>query len=64
MFKVLLYKNSGEVSEYETASMQYAKRYADLYKDEFPFVEIIQCENGVESVFETFGHRTENNSAR
>ena len=57
MFKVLLHKSSGEVCEYATPSMQYAKRYADLYKDDFPFIEIIRCENGEESVFETFGSR-------
>ena len=55
MFKVLLHKSPGEISEYATPSLQYAKRYADLYKDEFPFTEIIECADGIDSVIETFG---------
>lgn len=57
MFKVLLHKRSGEVSEYTTASLQYAKRYADLYKNDYPFVEILREEDGKETVYETFGSR-------
>ena len=62
MFKVLLHKCSGEVSEYTTPSLQYAKRYADLYKNDYPFVEIMQWENGKETVFETFGSRQTDNA--
>ena len=57
MFKVLLHKSSGEISEYATPSLQYAKRYADLYKSEFPFAEIIECADEINSVIETFGTR-------
>lgn len=57
MFKVILHSADGRTEEYSTASMQYAKRYADLYKSDYPFVEIIQIENGEEKIFETFGKR-------
>lgn len=53
----MLHRADGSTEEYSTASMQYAKRYADLYKSDYPFVEIIQIDNGEEKVFETFGKR-------
>ena len=56
MFKVILHKASGEFTEYTTPSLQYAKRYADLYKDDYPFIELIQSDGNNETVFETFGN--------
>lgn len=56
MFRVILHSSDGEKKEYSTALLQYAKRYADLYKDDYPFVEIILIrEDGSESIYETFG---------
>lgn len=55
MFKVLLHNSTDEVIEYATPVLQYAKRYADLYRDDFPFVEIISCGEWGERVIETFG---------
>ena len=57
MFKVRQYLDDGSVEEYNVASLQYAKRYADLYKTDFKFTEIVLCENGRERVIETFGSR-------
>lgn len=57
MFKVYLHNSSDEISEYATPMLQYAKRYADLYREEFPFVEIIACTDSGERVIETFGAR-------
>lgn len=57
MFKVYLHSSTEEISKFETPVLQYAKRYADLYRDDFPFVEIIACTDGEESVIETFGTR-------
>ena len=57
MYKVRLYLENGSVEEYNAASLQYAKRYADLYKTDFKFTEIVLCENGRERVIETFGSR-------
>lgn len=58
MFKVRQYLDDGSVEEYNAASLQYAKRYADLYKTDFKFTEIVLIENGQERVIETFGSRT------
>ena len=58
MFKVRQYLDDGSFKEYSAASLQYAKRYADLYKSDFKFTEIVLCENGQERVIETFGART------
>ena len=55
MYKVILHSPSGETAEYSTAFLHYAKRYADLYKDDYPFVEIVECSDGAETVIETFG---------
>ena len=57
MFKVLLYSSSDEISAYETPVLQYAKRYADLYRDDCPFVEILLCDDDGDRVIETFGVR-------
>ena len=57
MYKVRLYLENGSVEEYNAASLQYAKRYADLYKTDFKFTEIVLIENGQERVIETFGSR-------
>lgn len=57
MFKVRLSSASGETKEYSTATLQYAKRYADLYKDDFGYTEIIRCTETEEQVIETFGER-------
>ena len=57
MFKVRQYLDDGSVEEYNAASLQYAKRYADLYKTDFKFTEIVLIENGRERVIETFGSR-------
>lgn len=57
MFKVRQYLDDGSVEEYNAASLQYAKRYADLYKTDFKFTEIVLIENGQERVIETFGSR-------
>ena len=56
MFKVVLHAGTGETSEYRAPSLQYAKRYADLYKDDYPYVEIIKSEDGIDTIFETFGN--------
>ena len=58
MYKVRQHLDDGSVEEYNAASLQYAKRYADLYKTDFKFTEIVLIENGQESVIETFGSRT------
>lgn len=57
MYKVRQHLDDGSVEEYNAASLQYAKRYADLYKTDFRFTEIVLCENGRERVIETFGSR-------
>ena len=57
MFKVRQYLENGDIKEYDAASLQYAKRYADLYKTDFKFTEIVLIENGRERVIETFGSR-------
>ena len=57
MFKVRQYLDDGSFKEYNAASLQYAKRYADLYKTDFKFTEIVLIENGRERVIETFGSR-------
>ncbi len=57
MFKVYFHNGSDEISQYTTPVLQYAKRYADLYRDDFPFVEISSCDDGMEKVIETFGVR-------
>lgn len=57
MYKVRQYLDDGSVEEYHAASLQYAKRYADLYKTDFKFTEIVLIENGQERVIETFGSR-------
>lgn len=57
MFKVRQHLDDGSVEEYNAASLQYAKRYADLYKTDFKFTEIVLIENGQERVIETFGSR-------
>ena len=57
MFRVYLHDGAGEISEYETPVLQYAKRYADLYREDFPFVEIVCCGDDGERVVETFGTR-------
>ena len=57
MFKVRQYLDDDSVEEYNAASLQYAKRYADLYKTDFKFTEIVLIENGQERVIETFGSR-------
>lgn len=57
MFRVYLHDSADQISEYETPVLQYAKRYADLYRDDFPYVEIIACTDGAEKVIETFGVR-------
>lgn len=57
MYKVRQHLDDGSVEEYNAASLQYAKRYADLYKTDFKFTEIVLCENGRERVIETFGSR-------
>ena len=57
MFKVRQYLDDGSFKEYNAASLQYAKRYADLYKTDFKFTEIVLIENGQERVIETFGSR-------
>lgn len=57
MYKVRQYLDDGSVEEYNAASLQYAKRYADLYKTDFKFTEIVLIENGQERVIETFGSR-------
>lgn len=57
MYKVRQYLDDGSFKEYSAASLQYAKRYADLYKTDFRFTEIVFCENGQERVVETFGSR-------
>ena len=57
MFKVRQYLDDGSVEEYNAALLQYAKRYADLYKTDFKFTEIVLIENGQERVIETFGSR-------
>lgn len=59
MYKVVLHTASGKTQEYTTPMLQYAKRYADLYKDRFPFVEIIRTDAGGETVIETFGQHTD-----
>ena len=46
MYKVRQYLDDGSVEEYNAASLQYAKRYADLYKTDFKFTEIVLIENG------------------
>ena len=58
MYKVVLHGIDGITQEYTTPTLQYAKRYADLYKDGCPFVEIIRTDIGGETVIETFGHCT------
>lgn len=58
MYKVRQHLDDGSVEEYNAASLQYAKRYADLYKTDFKFTEIVLIENGQERVIETFGSRT------
>lgn len=57
MFRVLLHAADGEKKEYSTEIMQYAKRYADLYRNEYPYIEIIECTENGERVFETFGKK-------
>lgn len=57
MYKVILHKPSSETDIYETVSLHYAKRHADLFKDDYRFVEIIQCTDASEAVIETFGIR-------
>ena len=57
MYKVRQHLDDGSVEEYNAASLQYAKRYADLYKTDFKFTEIVLIENGRERVIETFGSR-------
>ena len=57
MYKVRQQLDDGSVEEYNAASLQYAKRYADLYKTDFKFTEIVLIENGQERVIETFGSR-------
>lgn len=57
MYKVRQYLDDGSFKEYNAASLQYAKRYADLYKTDFKFTEIVLSENGQERVLETFGSR-------
>lgn len=57
MYKVRQHLDDGSVEEYNAASLQYAKRYADLYKTDFKFTEIVLIENGQERVIETFGSR-------
>ncbi len=58
MYKVILHKSSGEASEYSTQFLHYAKRYADLYKAEYPYVEIIKSVDGADTVIEIFGSKT------
>ena len=58
MYKVILHNFLGEITEYPTPFLHYAKRYADLYKDEYPYLEIIECADGRETVIETFGEKT------
>lgn len=55
MYKVLLYSESGGIKEYSTPLLQYAKRYADLYRSEYAFVELLCSEGGREHTVETFG---------
>ena len=57
MYKVRQHLDDGSVEEYNAASLQYAKRYADLYKTDLKFTEIVLIENGQERVIETFGSR-------
>ena len=57
MYKVRQHLDDGSIEEYNAASLQYAKRYADLYKTDFKFTEIVLIENGQERVIETFGSR-------
>ena len=57
MYKVRQHLDDGSVEKYNAASLQYAKRYADLYKTDFKFTEIVLIENGQERVIETFGSR-------
>lgn len=57
MYKVRQYLDDGSFKEYNAASLQYAKRYADLYRADYKFTEIVLCENGQEKVLETFGSR-------
>lgn len=58
MYKVMLHNPSGEKAEYSTPFLHYAKRYADLYKDDYPYVEIIEYSDDTETVIETFGSKT------
>ncbi len=58
MYKVILHNPNSDKSEYSTPFLHYAKRYADLYKDEYPYVEIIEADGGVDTVIETFGSKT------
>ena len=61
MFKVVLYKTSDDKDIYETKYLQYAKRYADLYRQDYPFIEIKEYgEGNEETVIETFGKRLSN----
>jgi len=56
-FKVLLHNENGTVEEYCTSSLQYAKRYADLYRETAPYIEIIHISKDGEFILETFGKR-------
>ena len=57
MYKVILQKPSGETDEYKTQFLHYAKRHADLYKDDYPYVEIVELSDAREAVIETFGSK-------
>lgn len=57
VYKVILHKPSGGTEIYETQFLHYAKRHADLYKDDYPFVEIVELSDTRESVIETFGSK-------
>ena len=57
-YKVVLHTSDGTTQVYETAALPYAKRYADLYKSEVPYVEIIRVDPDGESMIETFGQQT------
>ena len=57
MYKVILHTPTGEKTEFSTPLLHYAKRYADLYKDDYPFVEIFECSDRAETVIETFGSK-------
>lgn len=57
MYKVVLHKLSGGADEYSTPSLHYAKRYADLYKTDYQFIEIFRISEEAEEIIETFGSK-------